>query len=98
MRRLWSLLTLDAVAALRLSGTASGSVHLACGVTGIRCRELNVDRAEFGRLASAAHRRLATKLLKFFHRGASRNLKRRLDRAGRDRVDPYPFRGELLCQ
>jgi len=71
---------------------------LACGVTGIRCRKLNVDRAEFGRLASAAHRRLATKLLKFFHRGTSRNLKRRPDRAGRDCVDSRVLRELLLAE
>src|ERR1700754_3974975 len=95
MRR---LATLDAVLALRLSGPASGSVHLACSVTGIRCRKLHVDRTKFSRLTGAAHRRLATELLEFFHRGTPGNLKGRPDRAGRDRVDPYPLCGELLRQ
>jgi hypothetical protein len=47
-------------------------------------------------LACATHRRLAPELLEFFDRRATGNLERGPDRAGRDRVDSYPFRGELL--
>ena len=49
-----------------LAGPARGAIDLTGGVARVRCGKLDVDRAQFGGLTGAAHRRLAAELLQFF--------------------------------
>ena len=43
---------------------AGGAIDLTRGVAGVRCGKLNINRAQFGRLAGAAQWRLTTSQLK----------------------------------
>jgi hypothetical protein len=64
---------------LGLPGAARRAVDLTRGKAGIRGRELNIDRAEFGGLTRTSQRRLTAKVLKLLLRRAA---KRRLDSSG----------------
>ena len=84
--------------ALGLTVAAGGAEHLAGYVAGLGGRQQHVQRGDFGRLARAAHGRIAAEALQVLHGLPTADLQGRPERSGRHGVHPDAFVDQLLGQ